>query len=412
MIAELICVGTELLMGQVLNTDAQFISQSLAPLGVDIYHQLVVGDNPARLTRAVHEAFSRADVVIFSGGLGPTDDDLTKETVAAALGRELVLFEDEWEKLQAYFRRTGRAIAPNNRKQAVFPVGAIILPNPNGTAPGCIIEQDGKAAVLLPGPPRELYPMFTDYVMPYLCKKADHMLYSRVVRIYGRGESDVTYQLDRLIKNQTNPTIAPYVKTCEVTLRVTARCKTSKEGEALVLPVVQKIRETLGDVVFDDNDRSLPQVCHDLLTERGQTLAVAESCTGGLLSSAFIDLPGSSRYFVEGAVTYTNEAKMRRLGVSAETLDRFGAVSEPCAKEMAEGMRRIAGADYALATTGVAGPDGGTEETPVGLVYIALATPAGVRVKAMRLRGDRARIRDHAVLEACDILRRNLCTNE
>ncbi len=410
MIAELICVGTELLMGQILNTNAQFIARELAPAGVDLYHQLVVGDNPARLTHAVNEAFSRADVVLFSGGLGPTDDDLTKETVAAALGKELVLFDDEWERLQAYFAVRGRAIAPNNKKQVLFPADSTILPNPNGTAPGCIMEKDGKAAILLPGPPRELCPMFLNYVMPYLQERVNHRLYSREVRIFGVGESSATYLLDELIKNQTNPTIAPYAATCEVTLRVTARCQSDEEGKALVQPVISEIRRVLGDAVYDDDGHSLPAVCHRMLTERGRTLAVAESCTGGLLSSAFVDIPGSSRYFLDGAVTYSNAAKIQRLGVSQGTLDAEGAVSERCAKEMAEGMRKTAGSDYALATTGIAGPDGGTPNKPVGLVYIALASKDGTEVKELKLGGDRSRIRMHATLAACDLLRRKLCT--
>lgn len=410
MIAELICVGTELLMGQVLNTDAQYIAQSLAPSGIDLYRQIVVGDNPKRLTEAVHTALSRADAVILSGGLGPTDDDLTKETVAAALGKELVLFPEEWDRIVAYFTSKGRKAAPNNKKQAMFPKDAIILPNPNGTAPGCIMEADGKCAILLPGPPRELFPMVRDYVMPYLLEKSGHRLYSREVRIFGIGESDVAYRLDRLLKNQTNPTIAPYAKTGEVTLRVTARCRDDAEGEALVSPVLDAIRAELGDCVYDTNGRELAKVCHDALIESGKTLAVAESCTGGRLADAFVNYPGSSAYFMEGAVTYSNDAKMRRLGVKAETLDTVGAVSEECAREMAEGVRREAGTDYALSTTGYAGPDGGEPDKPVGTVFIALAGADGTVVKRLNLFGDRDRIRHSAMLNALDLLRRKLCT--
>ena len=366
MIAELICVGTELLMGQVLNTNAHFIAKELAPSGVDMYHQIVVGDNPKRLTEAIDTALSRADVVLLSGGLGPTDDDLTKETVAKALGKELVLFDDEWEKLVSWFTSKGRSIAPNNKKQAMFPRDAIILDNPNGTAPGCIMEADGKAAILMPGPPRELQPMFLNHVLPYLLNKSGHKLYSREIRIFGMGESDVTYRLDDLIKNQTNPTIAPYAKTSEVTLRITARCRDDAEGEALVLPVIDTIRSMLGDVVYDTDGHELAEVCHKMLIEKGKTLAVAESCTGGRLADAFINYPGSSAYFMEGDVTYSNDAKMRCLGVRSETLDTVGAVSEECAKEMAEGCRRHAGTDYALSTTGYAGPDGGEPGKPVG----------------------------------------------
>ena len=410
MIAELICVGTELLMGQVLNTDAQYIAQSLAPSGIDLYHQSVVGDNPKRLTEAVQTALSRADVVILSGGLGPTDDDLTKETVAAALGKELVLFPEEWDRIVNYFASRGRPVAPNNKKQAMFPKDGIILPNPKGTAPGCIMEADGKCAILLPGPPRELFPMVRDYMMPYLLKRSGHRLYSREVRIFGVGESDVAYRLDDLMKHQSNPTIAPYAKTGEVTLRVTARCQNDAEGEALVAPVLDAIQKELGDCVYDTHGRELAEVCHFALLDSGKTLAVSESCTGGRLADASINYPGSSAYFMEGAVTYSNDAKMRRLGVKAQTLDTVGAVSEQCAREMAEGVRREAHTDFALSTTGYAGPDGGEPDKPVGTVFIALACADGTEVKRLNLFGDRDRIRHTAMLNALDLLRRKLCT--
>lgn len=410
MIAELICVGTELLMGQVTNTNAQFISEQLAPSGIDLFHQIVVGDNPRRLTEAVHTAFSRADVVIFSGGLGPTDDDLTKETVAEALSLKLEFYPDEWAKIEAYFAQTNRIPTPNNRKQAMFPRPCIILPNPNGTAPGCVMEQGGKAAILLPGPPREMRPMFRDYAMPYLMRRSGHRLYSRELRIFGMGESAVTDRIDDLIKEQTNPTIAPYCKTGEVTLRITAQCQTDVEGESLVRPMIDAIRDRLGDLIYSDCGRTLPQVCHDALIRRHETLSVAESCTGGLLTSAFVDLPGSSAYLIEGAVTYANEAKMRRLGVCQSTLDTVGAVSEQCAREMAEGLRNAAKTTYALATTGIAGPDGGTAEKPVGTVFVALAAPDGTTVKRLQLTGDRARIREVTVLHILDIFRRKLYT--
>ena len=242
MIAEIICVGTELLMGQIVNTNAQFMAEKLAPLGVDLYRQQVVGDNPKRLTEAVLTALSRSDVVLFSGGLGPTEDDLTKETVAAALGLELVLYPEEWDRIVGYFQNRGRMPAPNNRKQAMFPAtNCTILPNPRGTAPGCLMEKDGKAAILMPGPPRELRPMFTDYVMPYLEKRSGHRLYTHMLRIFGKGESDVEYELKDLIDSQTNPTLATYCETGEVKLRITAQARDDAEGEALLAPVVQEV---------------------------------------------------------------------------------------------------------------------------------------------------------------------------
>ncbi|MCL2695532.1 MAG: competence/damage-inducible protein A [Clostridiales bacterium] len=406
MIAELICVGTELLMGQVVNTNARFIAEKLAPLGITMYYQVVVGDNVGRLTQVVKTALARADILIFCGGLGPTDDDLTKETVAAAMDLPLVLRTDEWDKIVSYFTEKGREVSPNNKKQALFPPDALVLDNPFGTAPGCILEQDGKAAILLPGPPREMIPMFGAHVEPWLLARSDTRLYTREVRVFGMGEADVAQKLSSLIENQSNPTIAPYVKPGEVTLRLTAGCDSEDEGRALVEPVLAQIREILGDLVYSDTGRSLPETCHDLFLQAGKTLAVAESCTGGLLASAFVDIPGSSAYFIEGAVTYANEAKVKRLGVSRDTLDKYGAVSAECAREMAQGMRRTSGADIALATTGIAGPDGGTVDKPVGLVYVALATEENVTVQEWRLYGERARVRGLTVLYALDLLRR------
>lgn len=408
MIAEIVSVGTELLMGQIVNTDAQFIASHLAPLGYRALYQVTVGDNPARLAGVVQSALARADVLLFTGGLGPTDDDLTKETVAQALGLEMAVVPEEEARLRAYFASRGKEMTPNNLKQARFPTGSIILPNPNGTAPGCIMEADGKAAILMPGPPRELYPMFRDHVLPYLEKRSGVRLHSRELRIFGMGESEVTYRLRDLIAAQTNPTIAPYVKTSEVTLRVTAQCQDDAEGERLVVPVIDAILARLGSIVYSTNGESLPALCVRLLLTQGATLAVAESCTGGMLASSIVDIPGCSACFLEGAVTYANGAKVRRLGVSEGTLATDGAVSLACAQQMAEGLRAAAGTTYALATTGIAGPDGGTSEKPVGLVYVALAGPGRTEVRKLCLSGDRARIRTAATLHALDLLRRSL----
>lgn len=407
MIAELISVGTELLMGQVLNTDAQFMAQKLAPLGVNVYHQVTVGDNPGRLTEAVKTALSRADIAILSGGLGPTGDDLTKETVAQLFDLPMERSAEAEVTLRARFAAMHREMTPNNFKQADFPRDSIILKNPNGTAPGCIVEKDGKAAILLPGPPSELFPMFENEVMPYLEARSGSRLFSREIRIFGMGESSVEYRLLDLM-DAANPTVAPYAKTGEVTLRVTARCQNEEEGQLLVQPVMEEIRRRIGDVVYSTDGVPLSGVCAALLEEKNVTLAVAESCTGGLLSSTLIDNPGSSAYFMEGAVTYSDAAKMKRLGVSTATLRRFGAVSEECASEMAQGMRRSSGADYALATTGIAGPGGATPNKPVGLVYVALADGETVVVKKLQLTGNRSRIREVTVLNALDVLRRRL----
>ena len=408
MIAEIVSVGTELLMGQVVNTDAQFIAQRLAPLGFQVFYHSTVGDNVKRLTAVVHQAVERSDVVVFTGGLGPTDDDLTKETVASALGLTVELIPEEVERLKKHFETRGYDFTPNNLKQASFPRNAYILPNAFGTAPGCIMTAENKTAILLPGPPRELFPMFQNHVMPYLERLSGNKLYSRELRIFGKGESTLTYELRDIIENQTNPTVAPYIKTGEVSLRVTALCQSLEEGEALARPMIDEIVSRVGDIIYSTNGESLPETCARMLTDERKTLAVAESCTGGLIASEFVAIPGCSNFLLEGCVTYSDVSKMRRLGVKQDTLDTFGAVSEQCAREMAEGMRLSSGADYALASTGFAGPDGGTAENPVGTIYLALASGDGTTVKRVQLFGERARIREIASLHAFDLLRRKL----
>lgn len=281
------------------------------------------------------------------------------------------------QHIRARFARMAREMTPNNLKQAMFPRGSIILPNPNGTAPGCIVEEGEKAAILLPGPPKEMAPMFDASVMPYLEKRSGHMLLSHVVRVFGMGESEAEYRLRTLMERQTNPTIAPYALSGEMKLRVTARCKNAAEGERMMAPLIDEIKQTLGSVVYSIDDQELHEVCAALLKEHGATLAAAESCTGGMIASKLISVPGISAHFIEGAVTYSNDAKIRRLGVRQETLAAHTAVSAETAREMAEGIRRTSGASLGVATTGIAGPDGGTPERPVGLVYIALASESG-----------------------------------
>lgn len=407
MIAEILSVGTELLMGNIVNTNAQYISQKLCDLGVNCYFQTTVGDNHDRLVAAVETALSRADILILTGGLGPTADDLTKETIADAFGRELVLDPASEQHIHARFARMGREMTPNNLKQAMFPRGSIILPNPNGTAPGCIVEEEEKAAILLPGPPKEMAPMFDASVMPYLEKRSGHMLFSHVVRVFGMGESEAEYRLRTLMERQSNPTIAPYALSGEMKLRVTARCKSAEEGERMMAPLIDEIKETLGSVVYSIDDQELHEVCAALLREHGATLAVAESCTGGMIASKLVSVPGISAHFIEGAVTYSNDAKIRRLGVRPETLAAHTAVSAETAHEMAEGIRRTSGASLGVATTGIAGPDGGTVEQPVGLVYIALASESGTAVQELRLTGSRERIRNAASLHALNLIRRH-----
>ncbi len=406
MTAEILSVGTELLMGNILNTNAQYISQKLCDLGINCFFQTTVGDNHDRLVQAVDIALSRSDFIILTGGLGPTADDLTKETVADAFGRKMLLDSASEAHIRSRFAASGREMTPNNLKQAVFPEGAIIMPNPNGTAPGCIVEDGGKAAILLPGPPNEMIPMFDASVIPYLEKKSGYTLYSHVVRVFGVGESAAEYRLKDLMARQTNPTIAPYALSGEMKLRVTARCKNAAEGELMMAPVLREIKKTLGDAVYSLNDQELHEVCAALLKEHNTTLAVAESCTGGMIAAKLVSVPGISEWFVEGLVTYSNEAKMKRLGVKEETLEAFGAVSEQTAREMAEGVRITSGADIGIATTGVAGPGGGTSRHPVGLVFIALSSEQGTFVRKLQLSGNRNRIRNAATLQALDTLRR------
>ena len=405
MIAEIVSVGTELLMGQIVNTDAQFLARRLAALGITMYRQSTVGDNPGRVKEAVREALSRADLVITTGGLGPTEDDLTKEMVAEALGLPMVRHDEVVEGIRRYFESTGREMTPNNLRQADFPEGARLMPNRKGTAPGCIAEKDGKRVAVLPGPPHELIDMYEQQLEPYLLSLSDQVIASRFLHIVGVGESIVETRLMDLF-HWESPTLALYCAPGEVTARLTVRCGKDVDPAPLLEPLQKEIRARLGESVYAEGlDASMPKTVVEMLTARRETVSVAESLTGGMLASRLVDVPGASAVLGESYVTYANEAKERLLGVSGETLRAHGAVSEQCAREMAEGCRRASGADWALATTGIAGPDGGTPEKPVGTVYIACAGRQGVVVKALKLRGDRTRVRSMTCLYAMDLLR-------
>ena len=406
MIVEIVSVGTELLMGQVANTDAQYIASRISPLGCRVLYHSTVGDNQERLRELALTALGRADAVIFTGGLGPTRDDLTKETVASALGLDCVPDEAEIRRLRERCISAGREPVPEELKQACFPPGSIILPNRNGTAPGCVLEKDGKTAILLPGPPRELEPMVDESVLPYLEKRCGYRLYSREVRLLGMGEARASHLLRDLIDAQSNPTVAPYIKPGEVTFRVTARCADEAEGKALCEPVLRSIRKTLGDCVYTTDGESIAELVVRLLKERNKTVSTAESLTGGLLADRIVSVPGSSAVFREGFVTYSDDAKIRLLGVREDTIRKHTAVSAETAREMAEGLLARTGADYALATTGYAGPDG----ADVGLVYAAIACRGETRILPCRFSGDRALIRLRSAYAALDLLRRNLCT--
>ena len=405
MIAEILSVGTELLMGQIANTDAQFISRQLSHLGINIYHQSTVGDNPARVKEALALALSRADVVITTGGLGPTEDDLTKEMVAEYFGLKMVRDPKSYDHLVEMLTAHGRKMTENNLKQADFPEGAIIMENLRGTAPGCIVEQGGKAVAVLPGPPFELTDMFERQLKPYLAKKSGVHLTSRFLRIFGVGESNVETILKDLFHG-TNPTLALYCGAGEVQARLTAMTEDGNDAHLLLDPLEAEIRRRLGDSVYAEGlHTSMAETVYRLLKQRGARVSFAESCTGGMLTAKIVDLPGASDVLDESHVTYANAAKQRILGVQPATLERFGAVSPECAREMAEGARRISGADYGVSVTGIAGPDGGTAEKPVGLVYIGVSDENGTIAREFRFRGNREWVRTLACGNALNLLR-------
>ena len=409
MIAEIVAIGTELLMGQIVNTDAQYLSRRLQSLGISVYYHTTVGDNPQRMRDTIALALSRSDVVITTGGLGPTQDDLSKEMVAELLGLPMRFDEDSWRAIENYFARMGRVCPDNNRKQAMFAEGAVILPNGCGTAPGCMIEKDGKIVVQLPGPPHEMAEMFDRQVYDRLAEKTGGCIASRYIRIYGLGESQVAQLCARWIESDGEVTVAPYCSLGECQLRVTARGESERAALDRVQPVVQAITALLGGSVYavlPTASGSMEEIAGQELTARGLTVATAESCTGGLVAAKLVNYPGISASLGEAHVTYANEAKIKYCGVKKETLDKYGAVSEQTAREMAQGLRERSGADIAVSTTGIAGPSGGTKDKPVGLVYVGCADAHGVRVERLTLTGSRERIRNLAALRALDMIRR------
>lgn len=407
--AEILSVGTELLLGGTVNTDARDISVYLSQLGINVYYHTVVGDNPERLSRAVDIARSRADIIITTGGLGPTCDDLTKQVLAKCFGKELVFHRDLADEMRRYFKEIigVDSMTENNLQQAYLPEGCVIFRNEWGTAPGCAFESEGVHVIMLPGPPRECNAMFKARAMPYLSALSDQVILSHSVNIMGMGESTVESMLRDRMNSLENPTLAPYAKEGEVMLRVTARAGTEDEAEALAAPLISELRELLGDVVYGIDASSLEQVVFQALREKGLTLACAESCTGGLIAKRLTDLKGASQVFAGGAVTYSPESKTSVLGVSPALIEEKGVVSAEVAAEMAKGAARVFGADLAVATTGLAGPDGdGTN--PVGTVFAALA--AGDRVFVNRLRGGVGRARNRTLAANCalDMSRRYL----
>ena len=384
MVVELISVGTEILLGNIVNTNAAYLAEKCALLGCSLYHQTVVGDNEERMEEAIRQAIERADIVILTGGLGPTKDDLTKEVTAKVFSRKLYMDEHSRARIRDYFEKIkSKKVTENNWKQALVPEGAIVIDNLNGTAPGLILEdkERGKAAILIPGPPNEMKPMFEHDIAPYLNKKQPEGIYSHMVKVCGIGESRAETMVADLMDAQTNPTLAPYAKTGEVHFRVTARACYEEGSEKQKEPLIEEMKKAV---------------------------TTAESCTGGKLSGRLLNVSGASSVYNEGYITYANASKEKILGVKHETLETYGAVSEQTAAEMALGAAKAAGADAALSVTGIAGPGGGTAEKPVGLVYIGCAVNGEVTVREYRFTGNREKNRDYAVARAITLLREEL----
>lgn len=407
--AEIISVGTELLLGQVINTDASYVARALSELGIDMMFSCTVGDNNGRLKEALTSALERSDLVITTGGLGPTEDDLTKEAIAECAGVPLVLHEESMERLKEHF--VGRYMGQNQIKQAMLPEGCAVLLNDRGTAPGCAVEtKEGKIIMMFPGPPSELVPMLRNYGIPYLMKRENASIFSMNVHVFGQGEGAVAEMLSDMT-DASNPTVATYAKEGEMYVRVTAKADNTQKAEEMCRPVAEKIRERIGDCVYGINVDSLEQLIVNLLSERKLTIATAESCSGGLLAKRITDIPGSSSVFEMGAVTYANRIKTLLLDVPEEMLENHGAVSEEVAAAMAQGIRKKSGSDIGIGITGIAGPDGGTEEKPVGLIYVGLCDKEGTvvrKVKVFSQRRPRNYYRNTAASFALDMVRRRL----
>ncbi|NLG05819.1 MAG: competence/damage-inducible protein A [Clostridia bacterium] len=405
MVVEIISVGTELLLGTIVNTNAAYLAEQCAFLGLFCYHQSTVGDNAERLEMAIRTAKDRSDVIILTGGLGPTDDDLTKEITVQVFGRELYMHEESKSRIEQFFRKKNIEIPDNNWKQAMIPKDAIVVNNDNGTAPGVIIEDGEKTIILLPGPPNELVPMFEDKIYPYLLKKTPDTIYSQTIKVCGLGESAVAEMLEDLM-DSTDPTVAPYAKTGEVHLRVTAVGADEKEAKKKTKPMVKELKSRLGSYIYTtDSNIRLEDAVIDLLDKNHLSVSTVESCTGGMLASRLISVPGASAVYKEGMITYSNKAKRNRAAVKKSSLIKYGAVSEQVAKEMAKGGAYMTKTDVCVATTGIAGPGGGSDEKPVGLVYIACSVCGKITVKEFHFTGNRQKVRESATSAALTLMR-------
>lgn len=411
--AEIIAVGTELLVGQIVNTNARYLSEQLNAIGVDVYYHTVVGDNAGRLRAALETAAARSDLVLVTGGLGPTQDDITKDILAELTNRTLEIHEAALEKIRLFFEARGTVMTENNERQAYTLSGAEVLPNDNGMAIGVALIHGDTRWMLLPGPPRELVAMYRTYAEPWILKqlKAKRSLYSTTLKFSGIGESRLENELIDLVENQSDPTIALYAKDGEVAVRLSTKASGQEEANKRVQPVLSIIRERVGEYMYADRDIPLEQAVVEKLIEKNQTLAVAESCTGGLVAELMTSIPGSSRVFVGGIIAYAAEAKIRQLGVARETIEQHGTVSEETARQMAIGCILRFGSDYAISVTGVAGPDP-SEGKPPGTVFVSLADRSGTQVYALQLSGDRDIIRLRAAKVALYHLWRILTSDE
>ena len=405
---EILSVGTELLLGGTTNTDARDISEMLTTIGINVFHHTVVGDNLERLKQAMEIAMRRADIIITTGGLGPTSDDLTKNVIADALGLPLVYHPEEEERLRTYIERRHREITPNMFQQAYLPEGCTRFVNDWGTAPGCAVEKDGLTVIMLPGPPKECRKMMEYRVLPYLAGKSGGTIVSHNYKIFGMGEAEMEQILRPMMNAAVNPTIAPYAKSCECLVRITAKANTVEEAEAMIASAAQAVRQELGDMIYGVDLNGLDECVLRLLLEKGMTLSAAESCTGGLIANRITDYPGASKVFLGGVVSYTNGVKEKILGVNPGTIETYNVVSEPVAKEMCENVRRLTGSDLAVSVTGLAGPEGDGIH-PVGTVCLGLATPEGTITDTLNVPGrDRENVREYASQHAFDMVRRYL----
>jgi len=401
----IISVGTELLIGQITNTNSVYLSQQLNEIGVSVLYHFTVGDNKNRLEEILEYAMKKSDLIITTGGLGPTQDDLTKETIAMAIGKSLVRHEPSYEKLCNIFKKLNRPMTENNIKQIYLPEDCFILENNCGTAPGFLIENNGKIIVSLPGPPREMSNMFQNHVKGYLQAKTSSVIYSKVLRIFGIGESELESVLIDLISEQNDPTLATYAKEGEVSLRITSKASSKQEASDKISPLIKEIDNRVGKYIYSYDNEELREAVARKLQEKGVAVSLAESCTGGMIASSLTEIPGISKCFDRCYVTYSNSSKMQDLGVQKDTLDKYGAVSEQTAREMVAGLKEKTKSDICIAVTGIAGPDGGSEDKPVGLVYIAMEYNNTVICNRHNIWGNRERVRNYSCLLVLNMIR-------